>query len=834
MKYLTNKLFRVCPKTGKIRGLNKKFIVYKLLFPIFGLISLIWVLIRVIPKPSRATYPCQTVAIPFANAFLCYLTAILLSVTTFKSTQHFLRNRKFVLSAFIVIIGISLSLLFYVKSSENAIAQDTGTFTPSDAPNSPIGVARGINPGRVAWSYDLSACNWNGSSNYWWSTANNDQTKITTLLNNIVCSVAGQTTVQASWDALFKFKNNGTAYAKGEKIFIKLNLNNNGNSNAIDASPQSVYALLDQLVNKFGANQADIIVADPARENQGSAVKNYCISAFPNVIYNTNLGGWTTCLQLNNAQATERSISTALYNAKYLITMALLKRHCTPSATWGTDGNDYGNASVTMILKSSWGLVGNGRANMHGLLQDWNYPMNSYNVLTDIYGSKHINGKTVLCILDGLYTGDRWNSQPRKWNMAPFNGKWPSSMFASQDPIAIESVGLDFLRSEMSLVKNADHHLHEAAQANNPPSGTEYKPDGTRIGSLGVHEHWNNTTNKQYSRNLGTGLGIELVNIPTGVVNVAVTGVSVNPTTSSITVNGTSQLTANVLPTNATNKNVTWTSSNATIATVSSTGLVTGKTAGNASITVTTQDQGKTASCAITITVNNSGITSGGTYELIARHSGKVIGIKRASTANSALAVQQTYSGVPSQQFIVTDLGNGYYRISPTSNTNQALDVTGASTADGASINQWPFGNATNQQWQLVATGNYYNIISRSSGKCMDITGASTADSAAIIQWPCGTGTNQQFSFTRLKSELIQEPELIDDNTVIFPNPSNGLFYINGVKQGILTIYTTNGKLLLTKNIENKTEVNSGLLPGIYLLKISIDGKIKTKKLIIR
>ena len=47
----------------------------------------------------------------------------------------------------------------------------------------------------------------------------------------------------------------------------------------------------------------------------------------------------------------------------------------------------------------------------------------------------------------------------------------------------------------------------------NPPSGTVYDPegDGTRLASLGVHEHWNNPTDKQYSRNLGTGNGIELV-----------------------------------------------------------------------------------------------------------------------------------------------------------------------------------------------------------------------------------------------------------------------------------------------------------------------------------
>jgi hypothetical protein len=274
-------------------------------------------------------------------------------------------------------------------------------------------------------------------------------------------------------------------------------------------------------VTGFGVNQADIIVCDPAREDKGSAVKNYCSTSFPDVVYNSNLGGWTTCLQLADSTAKERSLSTALINSKYLITMAVLKRHCTPSATWGTDGVDYGNASVTLIFKSSWGLIGPKRASLHPLLHDWEYPMNSYNILTDIYGSKNIDGKTVLTIIDGLYSGDRWNSKPLKWSMAPFNGKYPSSMLASQDPVALESVGLDFLRSEMPLFKNADRHLHEAALANAPPSGTSYKPDGIRISSLGVHEHWNNPIDKQYSRNLkpSVGKGIELVNVSGSIVS---------------------------------------------------------------------------------------------------------------------------------------------------------------------------------------------------------------------------------------------------------------------------------------------------------------------------
>ena len=83
---------------------------------------------------------------------------------------------------------------------------------------------------------------------------------------------------------------------------------------------------------------------------------------------------------------------------------------------------------------------------------------------------------------------------------------------------------------------------------------------------------------------------------------VAVTGVKLDKTTATVNVNGTTQLTATVEPSNATNKNVTWKSSNESIAKVDSNGKVTGKSEGKADITVTTADGSKTATCKVTVT----------------------------------------------------------------------------------------------------------------------------------------------------------------------------------------------------------------------------------------
>ena len=82
---------------------------------------------------------------------------------------------------------------------------------------------------------------------------------------------------------------------------------------------------------------------------------------------------------------------------------------------------------------------------------------------------------------------------------------------------------------------------------------------------------------------------------------VSVTGVSLNKTSLSLTEGETQTLVATVSPSNATDKSVTWTSSNNTVATVSSSGVVTAKKAGTATITVTTNDGGKTATCSVTV-----------------------------------------------------------------------------------------------------------------------------------------------------------------------------------------------------------------------------------------
>jgi len=89
-----------------------------------------------------------------------------------------------------------------------------------------------------------------------------------------------------------------------------------------------------------------------------------------------------------------------------------------------------------------------------------------------------------------------------------------------------------------------------------------------------------------------------------------------------------------------------------------------------------------------------------------------------------------------------------YYRFL-NQNSGQAMDVNGASTADGAGIIQWPQNGGNNQQWIIADNGNgYYKITNRNSGQALDVNGSSVADGAGIIQWPWNGGNNQQWQLT--------------------------------------------------------------------------------------
>lgn len=131
--------------------------------------------------------------------------------------------------------------------------------------------------------------------------------------------------------------------------------------------------------------------------------------------------------------------------------------------------------------------------------------------------------------------------------------------------------------------------------------------------------------------------------------DVHVTSVSVSPSTASIDVGSTVQLTETVLPSNATDKSVSWSSSNTSIATVNSSGLVSGISAGSATITVTTTDGNKTSTCAVTVNpvvlidyIQSNTMEVGKSYLIVSGNTGSVYMLSNESAGSRLLAGVQT------------------------------------------------------------------------------------------------------------------------------------------------------------------------------------------------
>ena len=476
--------------------------------------SLCWFLFRVIPKPIRATYPCQQAAFPVTSTFVLWLLGLKCGLRTWLDINNRAKRLGSALTITCLVCLVALA----------AIAAVPKIFTTRFEPNTPKGVGRGIFPGRVAWVHNTNAVSWS-SGNYWWNDKYNNQPVIDDMVSQAVQCVAGQKDAAAAWAAIFHNFNQqhhkgDVGYVASEKIAIKINQNNHdvgtGNdNNQIDASPHMVLALLKSLINQAGVTPGNITVFDASRRIPDSTY-NKCHGFFPEVVFVDHIGGngrvaatyVANAIPFSKPTALATGLATCVVQADYVINMALLKAHYATGVTL-CGKNFYGATSI------DWSPPKNFAG--HDFFNHDKNGRATYMPFVDFMGHKDLGGKTLLFMLDGLYSCKGVNGEPGpKWQMPPFNNAWPASLFVSQDGVAVDSVGVDFLAAEWPGnwdMAYCDTYLDEAAMIPHPPSGTLYKPDGVTIltNSLGVHEHWNNSVSKQYSRNLGTGSGIELV-----------------------------------------------------------------------------------------------------------------------------------------------------------------------------------------------------------------------------------------------------------------------------------------------------------------------------------
>ncbi len=497
----------------------------RITFIILGISSTVWFLIRIIPKPQRAAYPCMRAAAPVMSAFIIYLLTLSGSVLALRNAKKLFIRSRYILAAVFFCIATISSLVFLSVRSKEAYAGTADAI--SVMPNSPIGVGHGILPGRVAWIFDPEVAKWDGSDKYWWDENSTSQEEADKMLTSVLTVLTGKKSESKAWDALFKNFNQTRdrgkiGYRESEKIAVKINQNNttsHGDTTGLNASPQLVYALIRSLTMEAGVPQNKITIFDASRFI-GDNIFNKCHKDFPDVLFVDNEGGdgriKSTYVEMaipysvdNGKLAT--GLATCVVEADYLINMALMKGH--------------GGQGVTLCGKNLYGATSidrNWRKNAHNNFNQDRQGKDKYMTFTDFLGHKDLGGKTLLFMIDAFYAARSQDGPPQlkdKWKLAPFNNHWSSSLFASQDGVALDAVGIDFLRSEwpdLPDIAYSEKYLVEAALADNPPSKTVYDPerDGTTLKSLGIMEHWNNAEERKYSRNLARNYGIELVFVP--------------------------------------------------------------------------------------------------------------------------------------------------------------------------------------------------------------------------------------------------------------------------------------------------------------------------------
>ena len=257
---------------------------------------------------------------------------------------------------------------------------------------------------------------------------------------------------------------------------------------------------------------------------------------------------------------------------------------------------------------------------------------------------------------------------------------------------------------------------------------------------------------------------------------IPVTSITVSPSSKTLDVGGTQQLSVEVLPATALDKAVTWSTSNGSIATVSSTGLVTAEAPGSATITATAHDgSGVTGTCSITVnkiqptkydfsvnktvlcgeetaTLTLAGSEDGVTYELREDSSTPIAETQKTGTG-SAL----TWTGLGAGNYVVYAVADATYTerqmngskitISAGTATSITTQPTNQEVTVGeeATLTVVAAGTSLSYQWKESATedGTYSNVASGGTSASYSVTPAAAGTKwyKCVVTGTCGTET---------------------------------------------------------------------------------------------
>ena len=253
---------------------------------------------------------------------------------------------------------------------------------------------------------------------------------------------------------------------------------------------------------------------------------------------------------------------------------------------------------------------------------------------------------------------------------------------------------------------------------------------------------------------------------PVPVESVSVSGDGVSDGKLSLKSGASVQLTATVKPDNATDRKVTWTSSDSSVANVMGTGVVTaGSKAGKATVTATAG--GKSASVEVTVEAQDpyaeldalakahASDLEDGTYTVsTALKDGMVLDVADGSAKDGANARLWSSNGTKAQRWTVSHDSKGYVTLRNV-NSGKALDVKDGKAANGSNVQQYAPNSYRSQKWVAVRSGSVYKLVSAlSPSMALDVKDGKAANGSNVQIYTANGYRSQQWTFKTVAQPL--------------------------------------------------------------------------------
>ncbi len=461
-------------------------------FFFIALVSFFWMIYKSGPKPSRIVYPCQKAAAANLSTF-----AILFPLLYGKKIkkffgQNFQLSRLYLFILIIaVIFGVFLEINYYnppIKSPVGSgiygknLSQSEQVELGTQSKYSTILAAYDLpSPHRVVTVHDSNSSTWEGEGN---PNDYMNQAEIDKMVDIGIMELTGTTSPQDGWRKIIPYTN-------GQSVAIKLNFNNNqdyskglylnDDSNKNMLNYAAVVNSVIRGLKSIGVPSDKIWLTDPSRpvhdqfreRISDKGVQYYInqncgayIEGRPNVSVTGYVSDNSAYASTSTTYAEKIRPAQVFVDATYIINIPQLKGHGMPSV-----------GRVTASLKNNFGSVYY-VANALG-----SSPVHKAEpfakLLADINNNPVFRNKTRLVVGDGIMGNPDINyGPPTLWNS--FGNKPPETLFFGADPVATDSVMVDYIRREVG------------SQATGLVQS--YAAD---LG-LGVSESWNDQENYTY------------------------------------------------------------------------------------------------------------------------------------------------------------------------------------------------------------------------------------------------------------------------------------------------------------------------------------------------